>query len=99
MTSSRFQVPPTSTGFTSASPQTSALSRSTICNLRWEAKPRRRLSGAQNGISAFSELEISCAAEVLVDRTHSLDLPSGLMATKARRLPSGDNAKLKGTNE
>src|SRR5690349_16291212 len=89
MTSSRFQEPPLEAG-ASAKTVTVPPAASTFLSFASAKNPTERLLGDQNGNMAPSVPEIGCAAVESRDRAHNMNLPSDVVAAKARRLPSGD---------
>src|SRR6266545_6531682 len=97
MVPSPFHAPPSPSGawqrIWTALPALSA-----TFSLRSAKKPMRRLSGDQKGNVAPSAPVICWPPGAERARTHSAFLPSGPTATKARRIPSGEIAKLYGTN-
>ena len=60
--------------------------------LSWPSakKPTNRLSGDQKGSDAPSVPESGCAESASCSRTHNNDRPSGSVAVKAKRRPSGE---------
>src|ERR1700723_4266798 len=94
----RFHVPPRPAN-ASASIATVPPAMSALLSFPSAKKPIRRLSGDQKGKLAPVVPLSCCAPEAANERTHSVSWPSGPRAMKARRVPSGETAKLNGSKD